>query len=180
MTAHDDALSLLVPSPSRIPGLKRTKARVVPLRPRRIIASAVGRLMATTPAPALAAERILSLTAAHAGISAAELAFALEASHRHGTALSPGIEQALLQTVQAVRNSPTVHPSPGSRLAPDSEETEQSIGRFYAARVRLIAEPTDETARQEIENALYALCALMAQASAYDALQAALQYTRAD
>ncbi|MFJ2753660.1 DUF5133 domain-containing protein [Streptomyces sp. NPDC087297] len=150
----------------------------MPLRPEQIIAAAVGRLMATTPAPASVAERILSLAAAQARMPTSELAVAMDANSRHGAPLPSRIEQAMLQTVQAVRNSPAVHPSPGSRLVPGREETEQALGRFYAARVRLTAEPTDEAARQEIEDSLYALCVLMAQASAYAAVHAALQYTQ--
>ncbi|MGW6860757.1 DUF5133 domain-containing protein [Streptomyces xanthophaeus] len=45
------------------------------------------------------------------------------------------------------------------RLLPSRTEVERALGRFTEARIRLNAEPADRAARQELEDAVFTLCA---------------------
>ncbi|MER8094954.1 DUF5133 domain-containing protein [Streptomyces goshikiensis] len=88
------------------------------------------------------------------------------------------IGRALSQAVQAARTSPDARSGravPG--LMPSTEDAEHALGRFFDARLRLVATPADEPARRALEDAIYTLCVLMAEPSAHAAVVAAVQYT---
>ena len=139
---------------------------------------ALGTLMATVPAPAHLAEQVLSAAAAHAGLPVTEVAQAMAAGSR-GTPVPADVEQALHHAVRAARRTDTAPRGPGPYLMPTRGDAEQALSRFFEARLRLGAAPTDTAARRAVDDALYTLCVLMAQPSAPAAVHAALQYTRA-
>ncbi|WP_314254535.1 DUF5133 domain-containing protein [Streptomyces kutzneri] len=140
-------------------------------------AAAVGTLMATTPATAREAERILSAAAAEAGLPETVLSAATIDSAR-GTPVPARAEQALLH---AVRTARTPHPAPSSTsgpyLLPLREDTEKALGRFFETRLRLTAAPADPEVRRTFEDSLFTLCILMGQPCAAEALHEAVQYT---
>ncbi|MFE3789393.1 DUF5133 domain-containing protein [Streptomyces goshikiensis] len=141
------------------------------------VAWAVGMTMATVPCSARDAGRLLAATAARVEISLAELAAAMAAESR-GTPPPALIGRALSQAVQAARTSPDARSGravPG--LMPSTEDAEHALGRFFDARLRLVATPADEPARRALEDAIYTLCVLMAEPSAHAAVVAAVQYT---
>ncbi|MFG2714230.1 DUF5133 domain-containing protein [Streptomyces goshikiensis] len=141
------------------------------------VAWAVGMTMATVPCSARAAGRVLAAAAARTESSVAELAAAMVAESR-GTPLPALVGRALNQAVRAARTSPDARSGravPG--LMPSTDDAERALGRFFDARLRLVAAPADETARRALEDALYTLCVLMAEPTAHAAVVAAVQYT---
>ncbi|MGW7435324.1 DUF5133 domain-containing protein [Streptomyces sp. NPDC054849] len=137
----------------------------------------MGTLMARIPAPARVAERILSAAAAHAQLPVPGLAAAMAAQAR-GAPLPAHVERALHQAVQAAQSPDSAPSTPGPHLMPNLEDAEQALGRFFDARVRLAAVPTDDAARRALDDSLFTLCVLMAQPSAHAAVHEALQYTQ--
>ncbi|MET9568702.1 DUF5133 domain-containing protein [Streptomyces virginiae] len=136
---------------------------------------AVGMLMATLPGPAYSAEQVLSAVAARTGLPVTEVARAMVAESR-GTPLPVGLEQALNHAVQAARGSIAPR-GPGTYLTPNRADAERALSRFFDARLRLRAAPSDPEARRAVDDAIYTLCVLMAQPSPYAAVNEALQYT---
>ncbi|MEU9148613.1 DUF5133 domain-containing protein [Streptomyces sp. NPDC048349] len=145
--------------------------------PPQAVSWAVGTLMARIPAPARVAERILSTAAAQARVPVTALATAMAAQAR-GTPLPAGAERALRQAVQAAQSPDSAPAPPEPHLLPSLDDAEQALGRFFDARLRLAAAPTDGAARQALEDSLFTLCVLMAQPSAHVAVHDALQYTQ--
>ncbi|MFD6185020.1 DUF5133 domain-containing protein [Streptomyces goshikiensis] len=138
---------------------------------------AVGMTMATVPCSARAAGRVLAAAAARVRISVAELAAAMVAESR-GTPLPALVGRALNQAVRAAQASPDAGSGrAGPGLMPSTEDAERALGRFFDARLRLVAAPADEAARRALEDALYTLCVLMAEPTGHAAVVAAVQYT---
>ncbi|MET9609366.1 DUF5133 domain-containing protein [Streptomyces sp. NPDC006512] len=131
--------------------------------------------MATTPAPAREAERILSAAAARAGLPEAVLAAALFDAAR-GVPVPVRTERALRQAVHAARSADTAPRADRPPLVPLQSDAEQALGRFFEARLRLTATPTDHDARRAFEDTLFTLCVLMGRPSAPAALHEAVQY----
>ncbi|MFF3674546.1 DUF5133 domain-containing protein [Streptomyces sp. NPDC002120] len=141
----------------------------------RAVLRAVGTLMATTPATADGAERILSAAAAQAGMPETVLAAAVLDASR-GVPVPARAERALRQALHAAR---TPDPVPASRpcLMPLREDAEEALDRFFETRLRLTASPADPEARQAFEDALFTLCILMGRPCPAEALHEAVQYT---
>ncbi|WKD36680.1 DUF5133 domain-containing protein [Streptomyces xanthophaeus] len=139
-------------------------------------AVAVGTLMATTPATAREAERILSAAAAGAGLPETVLAAATIDSAR-GVPVPARAERALRQAVRTARTpDPVPSSTSGPYLLPLREDTEKALGRFFESRLRLSAAPVDPEARRSFEDSLFTLCILMGQPCAPEALHDAVQY----
>ncbi|MEU9417916.1 DUF5133 domain-containing protein [Streptomyces sp. NPDC048272] len=133
--------------------------------------------MATTPAPARVAEHILITAAIREGLSPPELAEAMYAASR-GTPLPSRVDRAVRQAVQAARTrdgAPTAHHEPP--LMPLRVDAERALGRFFDARLRLTAHPTDPVTRRDFEDSLFTLCVLMGRPNAHAAVSDAVQYT---
>ncbi|MFI6144397.1 DUF5133 domain-containing protein [Streptomyces sp. NPDC051109] len=143
--------------------------------PEPALAWAVGTLMATTPAPAREAERILSVAAAQAGLPETVLAAAMREASR-GAPVPAAAERSLRQAVRAARTS-TAAPVCGRPVLPLRADAEKALGRFFEARLRLTAAPADPGARRAFEDSVFVLCVLMGRPSAAEALHEALQYT---
>ncbi|MFJ6793225.1 DUF5133 domain-containing protein [Streptomyces sp. NPDC091268] len=142
-----------------------------------VVPRAVGMIMATTPCPADEAERILAAAAAQAGVGTGELAAAMVAESR-GTPLPAHVDRALSRAARAACTRPRAPGAgPGTPLLPSRAEVERALGRFFDARVRLLASPADEAARLALEDAVFTLCVLMAEPTAHAAVIAAVQYT---
>lgn len=160
------------------PAAARTPVPPVPPVPSaQAVSWAVGTLMAKTPAPAPQAERILSVAAAQAHLPVTALAAAMAAQAR-GIPLPARAERALRQAVHVAQTPASTPKTAGPRLLPSLEETEQALGRFFDARVRLTATPTDDAARRALEDSLFTLGVLMAQPSAHAAVHEAIQHTQ--
>ncbi|MEV6734700.1 MULTISPECIES: DUF5133 domain-containing protein [unclassified Streptomyces] len=147
-----------------------------PASPERTLAWAVGTLMATIPAPAREAERILSAAAARAGLPETALAEAMLAASR-GMPVPARAERVLRQGVHAARTPTAAASASGPYLLPLRADAERALGRFFEARLRLIAAPADPDARRAFEDSLFTLCVLMGRPSAPEAMHEALQYT---
>ncbi|MFB6514931.1 DUF5133 domain-containing protein [Streptomyces virginiae] len=143
----------------------------------RAVPWAVGTLMATTPATAREAERILSAAAAGAGLPVTVLAaVVLDASR--GTPVPARAERALRQAVRTARTpDPQASPAPGPYLLPLPEDAEKALGRFFETRLRLTAAPADPETCRAFEDSLFTLCVLMGRPCAADAVHEAVQYT---
>ncbi|MET9604106.1 DUF5133 domain-containing protein [Streptomyces sp. NPDC006512] len=145
--------------------------------PEPAVSWAVGMLMATVPGPAHVAERVLSTAAAQARLTVAEFARGMAAGSR-GTLVAAHIDGALHRAVRAAQQPGSEPPRSGPYLMPTRADAAHALGRFYDARARLVAAPTDDAARRTMEDAVYTLCVLMAQPSAHAAEREALQYTQ--
>ncbi|WP_405827427.1 DUF5133 domain-containing protein [Streptomyces sp. NBC_00105] len=141
----------------------------------RAVQCAVGTLMATTPATAREAERILSAAAARASLPETILAAAVLDAAR-GIPVPARAERALRQAIRTAR-TPEPTPSSGPYLLPLREDTEKALGRFFETRLRLTAAPADLEARGAFEDSLFTLCVLMGRPCAAEALHEAVQYT---
>ncbi|MGW7330919.1 DUF5133 domain-containing protein [Streptomyces sp. NPDC054840] len=127
------------------------------------------------PGPVHLAEQVLSAAATETGLPVSEVARAMVADSR-GAPLPIDVEQALHHAVQAARSGSAPRVS-GSYLMPNRADAERALGRFFDARLRLRAAPSDPEARRAVDDAVYTLCVLMAQPSPYAAVNDALQYT---
>ncbi|MFF9056684.1 DUF5133 domain-containing protein [Streptomyces erythrochromogenes] len=141
----------------------------------RAVRCAVGTLMATAPASAREAERILAAAAARACLPETVLAGAVLDAAR-GIPVPAGAERALRQAVRAAR-TPRPAPSSGPYLLPLREDAEKALGRHFEARLRLTAAPADREARGAFEDSLFTLCVLMGRPCPAEALHEAVQYT---
>ncbi|WP_078893414.1 DUF5133 domain-containing protein [Streptomyces sp. NRRL F-2580] len=140
----------------------------------RAVLRAVSTLMATTPAPAREAERILSAAAAGAGLPETVLAAAVLDASR-GIPVPVRAERSLRRAVHSAR-TPAPVPSGSPHLMPLREDAEKALGRFFETRLRLTAAPADPEARRAFEDSLFTLCILMGRPCAADALHEAVQY----
>ncbi|MGW6864827.1 DUF5133 domain-containing protein [Streptomyces sp. NPDC054901] len=141
-----------------------------------LVGRAVGTLMATVPARADAAERILDTAAALAGLPEAVLAEALLDSVK-GLPIPARVERALRQALR-VAGTPAPSNTAGPHLLPLRAEAEKAVGRFFEARVRLAADPTGPEARSAFEDSLFTLCVLMGRPHPPEAVREAVQYTQ--
>ncbi|MFF2785986.1 DUF5133 domain-containing protein [Streptomyces sp. NPDC058049] len=134
-------------------------------------------LMATTPATAREAERILSAAAVGAGLPETALAAAVLDTSR-GKPVPARPERALRQAVHTARTpDPAPSSASGPYLLPLREDAERALGRFFETRLRLTAAPADPETRRAFEDSLFTLCILMAQPCAPEALHEAVQYS---
>ncbi|MFE9565920.1 DUF5133 domain-containing protein [Streptomyces sp. NPDC006487] len=156
-------------------GTEQSRHRTMSAPSKQILGWAVGTLMVTTPAPAHIAGDILAAAAKRAALSETALAQVLLARSR-GLPIPARARRALHRAVKAARTpDPAAVPWP-SRLAPLPAEVGRDLGRFFEARLRLAAAPTDTEARREFEDTLFTLCILMGQPCPPAAVIEALQY----
>ncbi|MFE5722168.1 hypothetical protein [Streptomyces erythrochromogenes] len=133
----------------------------------RAVRCAVGTLMATAPASAREAERILAVAAARAGLPETVAAAVLDAAR--GMPVPAGAERALRQAVRAAR-TPGPAPPSGPYLQPLREDAEKALGRYFETRLRL-------EARGAFEDSLFTLCVPMGRPCPAEALHEAVQCT---
>ncbi|MEU9107393.1 DUF5133 domain-containing protein [Streptomyces xanthophaeus] len=140
------------------------------------VAQAVGMLMASTPARAREAERILADTAAQAGLPESAVAAAVMESSQ-GAPAPAAVGRALRHAIRAARTPDKAAQPPSPCLLPLRSDAERAVGRFIEARLRLKAAPADPRARRVFEDCLFTLCVLMGRPCPAEALREAVQYT---
>ncbi|MFJ3924200.1 DUF5133 domain-containing protein [Streptomyces sp. NPDC090022] len=142
------------------------------------VAMAVGMLMALTPCTARTARRILTAAAAATGAGVQDVARVL-VTRTPGAPVPGRVGRALRAAVEGARarNSVTGGPDvaePALQLSPDRGYAGEVLGRYLDCRAA--AEGGGEQALQELDDAAYTLCVLMARRTPAEAVRAAREY----